>query len=112
MIPGGSKFVEPMRCEMQIPADWTRDRLRLVVIIKAGEIAPAGITAQLDQAGADDDPKTDPAKKPDYEERRPAFRERAGVEQWTKENREKAGLEQLSLPPIAVPNLADVNDGH
>ena len=62
MIPGGSEFVEPMWREMQIPADWTRNRLRLVVVVKAGEIAPAGIAPQLDQAGADHNAEAEPAK--------------------------------------------------
>src|ERR1700750_2296820 len=112
MIPGGSKFVEPMRCEMQIPADWIRDRLRLIVIIKAGEIAPAGITTQLDQARANHDSKTEPAKKPDHQNWRPAFRKGPPIKQRTKENGEKPGFEPLRLPAVAIPNLPDVNDGH
>src|SRR5436305_1831047 len=112
MIPSGSKFVEPMRREMQIPADWTRDRLRLVMIIKAGEIAPTGITTQLDQACADHDPKTQPAKKPDQQNWWAAFWKWPTVEQRTKENREKPGFEQLRFPAVAIPNLPDVNDGH
>ena len=62
MIPSGSEFVEPMRREMQIPADWTRDRLRLVMVVKAGEIAPARIAPQLDQAGTDHNAEAEPAK--------------------------------------------------
>src|SRR5690348_1559013 len=112
MIPGGSKFVEPVWRKMQVAADWTRDRLRLVMIIKAGEIAPTGITTQLDQAGADHDPKTQPAKKPDHQNWRPAFRKWPTVEQRTKENGEKPRFEQLSLPTVTVPNLPDMNDRH
>src|SRR5689334_14883119 len=112
MIPGCSKFVEPMRREMQIPADWTRDRLCLVMIIKAGEIAPTRITTELDQAGADHDPKTEPAKKPDHQNWRPAFRKWPTVEERTKENREETGFKQLCLPAVAIPDLPDVNDGH
>ena len=112
MIPSRPEFVEPMRRKMQIPADRTWDRLGFVVIIKAGKIAPAWIAAQLDQAGTNHDAKTKPAKKPDYEQRRPAFREWPTIEQRTKENREEPGLEQLRFPSVAVPNLPDVNDGH
>src|SRR5439155_19483008 len=70
MIPGRAEFVEPMRCEMQVPADRTRDRLRFVVIIQAGQIAPAWIAAEFDQAGTNHDAKTEPAKKPDQQQRR------------------------------------------
>src|SRR6476660_6746086 len=112
MIPSRPELVKPMRRKVQIPADWTGDRLGFVVIIKAGKIAPARIAAQLDQPCSNHDAKTKPAKKPDYEERWPAFREWPTIEQWTKENREKAGLEQLCFPSVAIPNLPDVNDGH
>src|SRR5262249_1188023 len=112
MIPSRSEFVEPMRREMQIAADWTRDRLRLVVIIKASEIAPAGIAAQLDQAGANHDAEAEPAKQPHHQNWRPAFRKWPPIEQRTKENGEKTGFEQLRLPTVAVPNLPDMNDRH
>src|SRR5205809_2649999 len=101
-----------MRREMQITANRTRDRLGFVVIIKAGQITPAWIAAQFDQSGSNHDAKAEPAKKPDDKERRPAFRKRTSIQQWTKKNRQKAGLEQLRLPTIAVPNLPNVNDGH
>src|SRR5207249_1585721 len=84
MIPSRAEFVEPMRREMKIPADWTRDRLRFVVIVKAGQIAPAGIATQFDQAGANHDAKAEPAKKPDDQQWRPAFRKWATIEQRTK----------------------------
>jgi len=48
VIPSRTEFVEPMRRKMQIAAERTRDWLCLVVVVKAGKIAPAGITAQLD----------------------------------------------------------------
>src|SRR5207248_11201364 len=103
---------EPMRREMQIPTNRTWDRLRFVMIIKTGKIAPTWIAAQLDQAGTNHDAKTKPAKKPDHEQRRTASREWATIEQRTKKDRQEPGLEQLRLPTIAVPNLPDVNDGH
>lgn len=45
MIPGRAEFVEPMRREMQIPAKRTWDRLRFIVIVKTGKIAPTRIAA-------------------------------------------------------------------
>src|SRR5438477_6065930 len=112
MIPGRAEFVEPMRREMQISANRTWDRLRFIVIIKTGKIAPAGIAAQLDQAGTNHDAKTKPPEEPDHEQRWPAFRKRPTIEQRTKKDREEPGFEQLRLPTIAVPNLPDVDDGH
>src|SRR5437588_10425934 len=112
MIPSRAEFVEPMRREMQIPTNRTWDRLRFIVIIKTGKIAPAGIAAQLDQAGTNHDAKTKPAEEPDHEQRWPAFRKRPTIEQRTKKDREEPGFEQLRLPTIAVPNLPDVDDGH
>src|SRR5205823_9600728 len=109
---GRAEFVEPMRREMQIPTKRTRDRLRFIVIVKTGQIAPAWIAAQLDKAGTNHDAKTEPAKKPDHQQRRPAFRKRTSIEQRAKKDRQEPGLEQLRLPSIAVPNLPDVNDGH
>src|SRR6266516_3791021 len=91
MVPCRLKFVKPMRRKMQIATDWARDWLRLVVIIKTGEIAPAWIAAQLNQTGANHDPKPQPAKEPDGQE---------------------SSLEELDLPAVAVPDLADMNDRH
>src|SRR5205823_14990290 len=112
MVPGRAEFVEPMRREMQIPANRTRNGLGFIVIVKTGQIAPAWIAAQLDKAGTNHDAKTEPAKKPDHQEGRPAFRKRPTIEQRTKKDREEPGFEQLRLPTIAVPNLPDVDDGH
>src|SRR5204863_4339133 len=101
-----------MRRKMQVPADRTGDWLRLVMIVKAREIAPAEIATQFDQTGTNHDAKTEPTEKPDHQNRRLTLRERPRVEQWTKEDRQETGLQQLDFPAVAVPNLADVNDRH
>ena len=80
MVPGCFDLVEPMRREMQIAAERARDRLRFVMIIKTGEIAPAWVAAHFDEAGAEHDAKTEPAKKPDDEQRRPTFRKWTSIE--------------------------------
>ena len=51
---------------MQIEADRVWDRLRLIVIVETGKIAPAGVAAQFDQTGTNHYAKTEPAKKPDH----------------------------------------------
>ena len=87
MVPSRFELKEPMRREMQIATERIRDRLRLVVIIKTGEITPAGIAPQFDETGADHDAKAEPAKEPDDEQRWPAFRKRAAVNKGTKKDR-------------------------
>src|SRR5215831_12307200 len=112
VIPKRFKFVKPERGKMHIAADRARDWLRFIVIVETGEIAPAGVAAQFDQAGAKHDAKTEPAKKPNHQNRRSAFWKRPPIEQRTKKDRQETGLEQLDLPAVAVPDLADVNDRH
>src|SRR6266487_1969740 len=72
VIPSGPEFVKPVRSEMQIATDRIRNWLGFVMIVKASEIAPALVATQFDQACADHDAKTEPAKKPDDEQRFPA----------------------------------------
>ncbi len=104
VVPSRLEFEQPMRRKMQVTADRVWDRLRFIVIIKTGEIAPAGVAAQFDQAGAKHDPKAKPAKKPDHQNRRPGLWKRPAVEQWTKKNRQEPRLEQLDFPAVAVPD--------
>src|SRR5438094_10274085 len=96
---------------MQIATDRIRDGLRFIVIVKTSEIAPAGVAAQFNETRADHDPKTEPAKEPENENRRPAFRKRAAIKQGAEKDRQEPGLEKLDLPAVPVPDLADVNDG-
>src|SRR5436305_15316480 len=112
MVPSRLELMKPMRREMQVTTERVRDRLRLVVIIKAGEITPAWIAPQFDETGADHDATAEPAKQPDDKQRRPAFRKWAAVNEWTKKDRYEPGFEQLDFPAVAVPNLANVHDRH
>src|SRR6266516_7263949 len=112
MIPKHFKFVEPKRGKMQISTDRIWDGLRFVMVVKTGQIAPAGVAPQFDQAGAKHDAKTEPPKKPDHQDRRPGLGKGPAIEQWTKKDRQESRLEQLNFPSVAVPNLADVNDRH
>lgn len=112
MVPSRFEFVEPVRREMEITADRIWDRLRFVVIIQTGEIAPARVAAQFDETGPDHDAKAEPPKKPDDEKRWPTFRKWPRIEQRAEKDRQEASLEQLGFPAVAVPNLADVDDRH
>src|SRR5215467_1759077 len=86
VVPSRLEFQQPMGREMQVSADWAGDWLRLVMIVKAREIAPAGVPTQFDQTGTNHDPKTEPTKKPNDQNWRPVLRERPPVEQWTQED--------------------------
>src|SRR5947207_6960187 len=112
IVPKRFDFVEPKRRKMQVTTDRIWNGLGFVVIIKAGKIAPARVAAHFDQAGADHEAKSQPAKKPDDQDRWSAPWKRAAVDQRTKKDREKPGLEQLDFPAVAVPNLTDVHDRH
>src|SRR2546428_14021580 len=97
---------------MQISADRIWDGLRFVVIEHASEIAPAGVAAHLDQAGADHDAKSEPAEKPDDQDRRATFWKRPRGGKRTKKKPQKTGLEELGFPALAAPKLAQVEDRH
>ena len=49
--------------QVRLPAERPRHRLGLVVVLQAGELAPAGVTAQLDEACPELDPEQQPAQR-------------------------------------------------
>src|SRR5436305_3850906 len=112
MVPDYLQLVKPLRQKMKVPADRIRDRLGFVVVIHAGQVAPAIVPAQFDQARADHDSKSQPAKKPEHQNRWTRFWKRTRIEQWAKKNRQKTRLQKLNLPSITVPNVTDMDDGH
>src|SRR5205807_6665045 len=112
MVPKCFNSMKPLRRKMEIAADRIRDRLNFVVIKHAGQIAPAFVTAQFDQTGADHDAKAEPAKKPEHQNWWPTFWKRSPIDQRAEKNRQEAGFEQLNFPTVTVPNLADVNNRH
>ena len=95
--------VERLRQAVEVPRERVRHRLRLVVVVEAGEIAPARIAAHLDQAGAELEAEEQPAEEPDERRghRAPRRSEKGG---------EKAGLEQQRFPAEGIERLADVDD--
>src|SRR5436309_265644 len=97
-----------MRLEMEPPAHRIRNRLRLVVIIEAGQVAPAGVTSDFDQPRPEHDPKRQPAEQPDDQFRRRLARKRTSVNQRAKKNGQKTSLQKLDLPAIGIPVLTDV----
>ncbi len=102
--------VHPARHEMERPAERIGDRLGLVVVDETREVAPARVAAQLDESGAEHDAKDQPAEQPDHGERRWPPREGTSVDERAEEDREKAGLDELDLPAVAVPVLSDVDE--
>src|SRR5438552_17760060 len=112
MVPSRLELMKPMRREMQVTTERVRDRLRLVVIIKAGEITPAWIAPQFDETGADHNAEAEPAKKPEDKERRTALRKWPAINQRTEKDRQETGLEQLNYTAVNVPNLTNVHNQH
>src|SRR5262249_50305565 len=98
-----------MRAEMQPPAQRIRYGLSFVVVIKAGEIAPARIPAQFDQTGAEHDAKNQPAVQPNHGTGWRLLWKRPAIDQGTEENGQKAGFQQLNLPTITVPVLSHMD---
>src|SRR6266576_4018403 len=112
MVPSRSEFLEPERRKVKIATDRTRNRLCFVVIVKTGKVPPAWIAAEFDQGRTNHDAKAKPSKKPDNENWRPAPGKQASIEQGAKKDRQEAGLEQLNLPTVTVPDLSNVHDRH
>src|SRR5207249_708447 len=102
----------PARQKVKPAAQGIWDRLSLEVIAECGEIAPAIVAAKFDERRANHDAKDEPAKEPNDDDGRFAFRKRTTIEQRAKEDREEAGFEQLNFPPVTVPILSDMDDRH
>ena len=95
--------MEALRQVVEVPAQRIGHRLSLVVVVEAGQVAPALVPAHLDEPGAELDAEQKPAHEHDEAE----LRRRRGR---TQEDREEAGFQQERLPAERVKGLADVHD--
>ena len=95
--------VQPFGQIVEEPAQGIRHRLGLVVVVKAGQVPPTGVAAELDQSGAELHPKQQPAEHPDDDQGGSHHR---GPE----EDPEKPGFQQERLPAEAIERLPDVDD--
>src|SRR5437899_12169775 len=93
--------MERVRKVVEVPAQRVRHRLGLVVVVEAGEIAPAGVAAHLDEARAELEPEHEPAREVDE-------RERGGGPGRAEEDREEPRLEEERFPAEAVEGPADI----
>ena len=84
--------MEALREPMEIPAQRIGHRLRLVVVIETREIAPALVTAHLDEPGAELHSEQQPAHEHDQAE----LGRRCGR---AEEDREEARFQEERLPP-------------
>lgn len=82
------------------------------MIIEGGRVAPYFVAAEFYQACAQHDAADEPLKEEDNGFWRRLFWEGAWVEERAEEDGEEAGFEKLDLPAVAVPFLADVDEGH
>src|SRR5205823_13622408 len=97
------KAVERFRQVMEIPRERVGHGLRLVVVVQAREVAPAAITAHLDEPRAELDAECKPAEQIHDGDRRCELRV-------AEEEREEPGLAQQALPAERVEGLTDVHD--
>src|SRR5947209_9432091 len=88
---------------MEVPAQRVRHGLRFVEIVEAGEIAPTGIAAQLDESSPEHDPEQQPAKEPNGNLLRDYSRA-------AEKHREEACFEQNRFPSEAVECLPDIHE--
>src|SRR2546428_7465709 len=110
MVPQHAQLVKPMWPEVQPPAQWVWDRLRFIMVIEAGQVAPAGVAADFDETRAEHDPEDEPAKKPNDDGRGRPFRKGPAIEQRTEEYRQETGFEQLDFPTVSIPVLAHMDE--
>src|SRR5579863_8705677 len=86
---------------MEVITERVRHWLGFIVVVQAGEIAPAGIAAKLDQSCAKHDAEEQPPEQPDGD----CLGNETGPAQ---EDREKTGFEKNGFPAETVECLADV----
>ena len=110
MIHEDACFQEAPGQEMKPAAESIRDGLGLEVVEKRGQVAPAFVPADLDQARPEHYPEDEPAQEPDDRDRRLPLGEGPRIIDRAQEDGEKSGLQQLEFPTVAVPVLADVDD--
>src|SRR5882762_10174895 len=97
---------------MEPSAQRTRQGLGLEVIIQRRPVSPYLIAAKLDQTGPKHDTEDKPAEQRNDRHGWLPTGKRPPVEQRTEEDRKKSCLQQLDLPPVSIPFLADIDKGH
>jgi hypothetical protein len=103
MVEGDAAVQHRTRQVMEVPAERIGHRLGLEEVVETGQIAPAGVAAQLDQAGAEHQAEQRPAVDP-VQQGRWRRDARAG------EHREEPDLDEQRFPAEAVPCLAGVDE--
>lgn len=103
VVGGHLDPVQRLRQMVEEPAQRAWHRLGLVVVVEAGQLAPARVAAHLDQPRPELDAEQDPAQQEEHHDRR---RDLVVAQ----EDREEAGLQEQGLPAERVPGLADVHN--
>ena len=101
-----AQYLDVMEAPRQVveePAERIGHRLGLVMVVEAGEVPPARIAAELDQAGAELHPEEQPAEHPDHDQRR----SHPGRPQ---EDPQKTSLQQQRFPAEGIEGLPDIGD--
>src|SRR2546430_6843270 len=87
---------------VEIPGERVRHRLSLVVVVEAGQVAPAAVAAHLDQPGAELDAEQEPTYQHDEAELR-SGRGGGGGESGG------GGLQKEGVPTEGGESLADAD---
>src|SRR5207245_8942292 len=103
VVQEDADLVEPAGQEVERATEGIRERLGLVVIVEAREVAPAGVAAQLDEPGPEHDAEDEPAEQPHDRRRHRTAGKGPRVEERAEEDGEKAGPEEPDTPAVLVP---------
>ena len=95
--------MKALRQPMEVPAQRVGHRLRLVVVVEAGQVPPASVAPHLDEASPELDTEREPSVQEDHERRR-------CIRVAAEEDRQESGLEEERFPAEGVEGLSDVDD--
>ena len=112
VVEEDAEVLDDVRKRVEEGTQRVGDRLRLVVPVEAGEIPPARVAAELDEPRAEHDPEDESHR---YSQRTGARAGRSGgmgrgSSGAQRKMREDAGLAELDLPSVAVPDLPHMDD--
>src|ERR1700740_3122226 len=93
---------------MKPATEWIRTRLRFKIVVEGSQIAPTGISAQLNQGSTDQQAEKQPTKKPNHRDRGRTLRKWPRIKKWCKKDCQKPSLAELRFPAVTVPFLANV----
>src|SRR4029077_9785745 len=86
VVEKDAELLEEMRQKVKVWAERDTTLLRFVVIVKERDNPPTFVSADLDESGAEHDPKDEPSEKPDDLTWRIALGKRAWIPEGAQED--------------------------